>query len=394
VEVLVEMSEGYSKIKSITLENFMGYEKGTVVFDDSGILNFKGYNGAGKSAFLTGLAVTLMNLYPNKQVNYIRHGEKYFRVIVAFDDGVTIVRDKYSTGQSLYEMYRNDKLIFTTKAGDKLTKVNDVPESIKNYLGLVSTDIGFLNYQVRRDPLWLIDTKGSENYASLHEILKSEEISRANALINSDRNTLNDSIVRVEAERNSLKNELDSVLGVGEELLARLYERETFVQGLLARGRDIEKLGAVIDGVCSEKVLPEIGEVELGRLEVLGRVAEGYRKVESSRVFSVEVGKVDTKRYEELDRIELSMVGVKNCLEGSGGYFGAEIGTIGGCDSEEDLIKIARIAQEYQKAYKELQGIRSEEHDLETEKNALVEEAESDGMKFAVCDNCGTLLMI
>ena len=52
-----------------------------------------------------------MNLYPNKQAGYITHGKEYFRIIVAFDDSVVIVRDKYKNGQSLYEMYKGKQLI-------------------------------------------------------------------------------------------------------------------------------------------------------------------------------------------------------------------------------------------------------------------------------------------
>ena len=97
------MSE-YSKLKSIELQNFMGFIKAKATFDESGSLNLKGYNSSGKSAFLTACAVAMMNAFPNKQAKYIHHGMEYFRIVLCFNDGVVIVRDKYKNGQSLYEM--------------------------------------------------------------------------------------------------------------------------------------------------------------------------------------------------------------------------------------------------------------------------------------------------
>ena len=385
--------EGYSKIKSITIVNFMGYEKGTVVFDDTGILNFKGYNGAGKSAFLTGLAVCLMNLYPQKQVNYIRHGEKFFRIIVEFDDDITIVRDKYLTGQSLYEMYRGDKCIFTTKAGDKFSKVTEVPETIRNYLGLIYSEVGYLNYQVRRDPLWLVDTKGSENYASVHEILKSEEISRANALINSDRNALNDTIVRVEAQRNSIKNELDSILDVGEELLARLYERENAVQTLLGQLSLVKSISEELSSYADTRVAPEVDLIEESRLESLDSIISGISEAQNIRVFANDVDTVDYDRLKEAEKLFESVTSYNDALQ-SGMKFSADIERVENPDHESELMGLVKILSDYMSMGKEYKQIKANEVALIKERKSLMEEAEAEGMKFAVCENCGTLMMV
>ena len=160
----------------------MVYSHAMVRFDDDNIINLKGYNSSGKSSLIKAVAVALMDLFPSKQAKLIKHGEEYFRVIVTFDDGVSIVRDKYINGQSLYEMYKDRDLIFTTKVGNRLGKVSGVPEEIQNYLALCKMEVmnyegsPYLNYQSRQDKLWLVETKGSENYASLNEILRTEDI--------------------------------------------------------------------------------------------------------------------------------------------------------------------------------------------------------------------------
>ena len=132
----------YAKIKSIEVFNFMVYKHAKVYYDDSNIINMKGYNNSGKSTMLKALAICFTDMYKRIQTKFIRHGEKYFRIIVEFEDGVSILRDKYITGQSLYEVYKNDECIYTTKAGGKLTKLDGVPQPIQEYLGLCTTSTG------------------------------------------------------------------------------------------------------------------------------------------------------------------------------------------------------------------------------------------------------------
>ena len=97
---------GYSKILFWEVWNFMSIEHGKAEFDEQNIINFKGYNDSGKSAMLTALKVAITNSNPTKQVSFIQDDKEFFRVLIVFDDGITILRDKYLNGQSLYEMYK------------------------------------------------------------------------------------------------------------------------------------------------------------------------------------------------------------------------------------------------------------------------------------------------
>ena len=90
----------YSKISFWEVWNFMSIAHGKAEFDDRNIINFKGYNDSGKSAMLTALKVAITNSNPTKQVSFIQDDKEYFRVLIQFDDGVTILRDKYLNGQS------------------------------------------------------------------------------------------------------------------------------------------------------------------------------------------------------------------------------------------------------------------------------------------------------
>ena len=107
-----------SKLLGWKVQNFMSIADAKVEFDESNIINFKGYNDSGKSAMLTALKVLLTNANPTKQVGFIQDGKDFFRIMAFFDDGVVILRDKYANGQSLMvlaliqEVVLRNRLVF------------------------------------------------------------------------------------------------------------------------------------------------------------------------------------------------------------------------------------------------------------------------------------------
>lgn len=379
----------YSKLKSIELINFMGFAKAKAIFDESGSLNFKGYNSSGKSAFLTACAVAMMNAFPQKQTKYIRHGKDYFRIILSFDDGVVIVRDKYKNGQSLYEMYKGEKKVYTSKVGDKLSRIDAVPEIIENYLGMISTEIGYLNYQVRRDPLWLVETKGSENYYTLNEVLKSVEIAQANALLNADKNALNTDITIVESEYNTLNSQLMGMGSVGEELLGRLYESRDRVNGLWSKYDMLVGIEKVLNELQGTKIAPEVEKVEVERLLGIQRVLKVLEELEGIHYFKGELDTIDVDRFGMLGRVSKvveEMQGVK--------YFDTEVERIEGADKLKELEKLSGFVAQLSEAVREVNSLNSEFQSLEEERDALISEAEKQGIIFTVCSNCGTMLEV
>lgn len=379
----------YSQIKSIEMVNFMGFERCKAYFDESGILNIKGYNGSGKSAFLTGMAVALMNLYPNKQAGYITHGKEYFRIIVAFDDSVVIVRDKYKNGQSLYEMYKGKQLIYSTKVGNKLTKVSQVPEVIEKYLGLVHIGNGYLNYQVRRDPLWLVETKGSENYQDVHETLKAEEIAGANNLINSDSNELSAQITSMESRMNNYIMQLDNYSDVSQDLIVALSEKEVYVQSLLNRYDYIYSIGSTVEELSGVQEVPNIEGIETGKFSLITKLKETADRVTNlpklPEVSQLEIGKLSL-----LSKLKSRLSEVSSM---SDSCFNGDIDCVD-IAKYPNLGKLQKLLKECEDTKKLISELDSAEKGFEEEKLAIIEDATSHGIKFVVCDNCGTLLEV
>lgn len=198
--MVVQASDSFAKIKEYEVWNFMSIKHAKVSFDDRNIINFKGYNDSGKSTMIRALEVCLYNRYPSSQSKFIRDDESYFRVLVTFEDGIQILKDKYSNGKGLYEMYKDSQVIFSTKKDGVLTKITGVPEPIEKYLGLVAYDDIYLNSRSCFEKQLLVETKGKENYNFLNSTLKSEELSVAGTLLNNDKNKLLSEKSRYDAE--------------------------------------------------------------------------------------------------------------------------------------------------------------------------------------------------
>lgn len=216
----------------------MAFVDTTVSFTPSGdhsqgwhsdrILNIKGFNDSGKSALLVATGVCLLNAYARKSKSFIRDGAEFFRVTVSFDDGVQIMRERHRNGLGLYEMSKDGTLVYTTRAGDLLTAVDDIPGPIAEYLGLHPD----LNMRRRTDPMLLVSTSGSENFKFLNDVLKTEELSGAAQDASAAANEMNANIdglqVKLEATQQMLDNywQDDTFLTLVEQDVAQEEELE------------------------------------------------------------------------------------------------------------------------------------------------------------------------
>lgn len=378
----------YSKIKSVEVINFMVYSHAVVNFDDVNIINIKGYNSGGKSTMLKAIAVCLMNMYPKAQTKFIRHGEKFFRIKVSFEDGVTIVKDKYVNGQSLYELYKDDECVFTTKEGNRLTKIDGVPQVIQDYLGLCVVSTGCLNYQVRQDPLWLIETTGSENYNSLNEILKTEEIARANALLNSDKNKVNSEVTGIEASLNETNYALNEVRDYSDALLAALESKEAHCRDLVAMYRDLKSLMGITTSLSDIKDIPDVEKINSTQLEGINAIYKTATSI-GNIVEYPEMDKLDASRLSAITAISNGVEKVKNTSD---------------VDTPEvtvvDVSKLANLSEmiatisNLKKVDEAITKCDSARESVKVNLDKIVAKARKQGIIFVECDNCGTYIEV
>ena len=421
LETEKEVKTLYSKVTTIEVINFMRFNHEVASFDKRNILNIKGTNGMGKSAFLKAVGVCLMNVYPQSQVNFIQYGKDYYRIVVSFDDGVSILRDKYINGQSLYEMYKDGELVFSTKVGNKLTRVSDVPDIIKNYLGLIeigNLGTGYLNFQTRKEPLWLAETSGSENYTSLNEVLKSGEISRASALINSDKNELNSSITELEQDKQAVEMNLLTAKQYTPELLNELRNRDNIARKLMDKVSDLNELEELakeieslvltpeVENIATEKYseilsissllleigtipdLPELSKLDIEKMHTIEDLGKVSREIDSLIVSPI-VPLVEDSKAQVLSEL----LGICQDIQRLPDIVDYDI-TLMDSERLKDLQGIIQSAIDAKEARKKDSDVKEKLITTSSELSSVVKEASKHGMKFIKCNNCGSYMRV
>jgi len=260
VRTIEEASSVYAKVVYWEVWNFMSIKHARVDFDENNIVNLKGYNDSGKSALLRALDVLLFDIKPNQQVNFIMDGEEYFRIVCYFADGVTILRDKYFNGQSLYEMYKGSDLLYSTKNGKVLTKVQGVPDPIKSYLGLVYYDDVIVNSRSCFEKQLGVQSTGSENYKMFNTTLRSEEIYVASNTLNNDKNALGAKITQTANDLNYLTSTVAEGANLTAELVDWLKSSDEVCDCLTEQ---TENLKVCMNLSCSVSSIVELPEIEL-----------------------------------------------------------------------------------------------------------------------------------
>ena len=381
------MAKGMSKILGLELENFMSIKEAKLVFDETNILNLKGYNDSGKSAITRALDVLLFDSYKRAQKNFITHGEHYFRIKLHFDDGVTIVRDKYLNGSSLYEMYSEGQLVFSTKVGNTLTQVKDVPLEIREYLAMTETSEGnYLNSQSIYDKQFLIQTTGSENVELLNGVLKLKETGLATTAIKNDINQLSSSINGLLADIESIKISLERYEDLDKGfilLLSDLDSKYDEVERKYNQLIDVENL--LSDMVELPLGIPDLPLIDGSLYSSLLGVASSVEELAKIK----DIPTVDVISYNSYLEL-LKLAELQNSYKNVNTYI-----------LDIPIIDFGRLntLKILGNSFKELADIsntisslteRSEE--LENESLQIQEYARENGISISKCDNCGALV--
>lgn len=280
----------YSKIVNVEVWNFMAIEHGIVEFDERGIINLKGYNDSGKSAILRAVDVLMYNITPNKQVEFIQDDKDYFRVIMRFEDGVLILRDKYINGQSLYEMYKGNDLIFTTKSGKTLTKVSEVPQPIQDYLGLLSFESMRFNSRSCFEKQIGVETTGSENYKAFNTVLKSEELTSASQMINNDKNKLISDMNNLESDLTAAKDLSATGGKLTSEMIEYLKMRDYEVDTLEKQGDNLNNIKSISSNLDAIHLFPKLGQIDRSRLDSVVGISQLNSALGSIKTYKPLIG--------------------------------------------------------------------------------------------------------
>ena len=375
---------GYSKILFWEVWNFMSIEHGKAEFDERNIINFKGYNDSGKSAMLTALKVAMTNLNPTKQVNFIQDNKDYFRVLIRFDDGVTILRDKYLNGQSLYEMYKDKQLLYSTKSpSGALTKVMEVPKPIADYLGLINYEKEYFNARSCFEKQLGVQTSGSENYKMFNTVLKSEELSVASTLLNNDKNKLLADIDALTDEVRATKN----IIGIGQyltdDMLGYLNEHDEKIDSLETCENTLEEMKGTRKTIEQIPEIPKMEMIDVEDLRLLNDIQTTAAELSNLHI-APEVSQIDYEQLKTLQDIKTYADALKQV------NIAPKVQEI---DVEElnELVGIYNILAQIN----DCEGIITEDEkrlkDLDIQIDELTELSNQMGVKMVKCPDCGRI---
>lgn len=426
----MEELDKHSRLLWWSVENFMSIKEAKVEFDDTNIINFKGFNDSGKSAMLRALEVLLSNKYPTEQAKFIKDGESYFRVMAGFSDGVVLLRDKYISGQSLYCMYKDNKEIFTTKQNGKYIKVTEVPEVIKQYVDFVEYDGTYLNSRSCFDPQLLVETSGSKNFKLLNSVLHSEELSRANQMLNTDKNTLIASRNSKEMEVSVLKEQSQGIPNFTAELIEGLEIADSKLDEVEAGYNLLGNAKAYKSKVESVSLLPELEAVDTSRLDILVNLQgiqtslQGLQDISLPDGFEPIEGTSQLKDLYKLKEVQENLATVEKELSS----VTLELSTLEGEAQLKDIARLKSSAQQLSQvdssldtlpvmgtldleklnevkqllalAYKYMEGqkacdtVESQLLSSEQELQGIMQTLSANNIKAVKCKNCGQLMLV
>lgn len=380
----------YSKIVNVEVWNFMAIEHGIVEFDERGIINLKGYNDSGKSAILRAVDVLMYNITPNKQVEFIQDDKDYFRVIMRFEDGVLILRDKYINGQSLYEMYKGNDLIFTTKSGKTLTKVSEVPQPIQDYLGLLSFESMRFNSRSCFEKQIGVETTGSENYKAFNTVLKSEELTSASQMINNDKNKLISDMNNLESDLTAARDLSATGGKLTSEMIEYLKMRDSEVDILEKQGDNLNNIKSITGNLDAIRLFPKLSQIDRSRLDSVAGISHLSSALDS------------IKTYKPLDEVSASqLVALTELKKSSDALISIctypKVDTSGVSALGERLAyidSITSLLKSLAEADSSLTELKREIEDNNAELASLEAEAKEVSKSLVRCPSCGKIFDI
>lgn len=401
--------DNYSRLKAWNVENFMSIKSGRAEFDETGIINFKGYNDSGKSAMLLALRVLMTNWDAQKHTSFIFDDEDYFRILAEFDDGVMILRDKYLNGQSLYEMYKDGVCIFSTKVNGVLTRVSEVPEPIATYLGLVTFDKTCLNMRATWEKRLGVETSGSENYRMFNIVLCSEEIASASAMLNNDRNKLGTDINAKSMELDIKRK--DYTPGLTKELVDGMQNLDDEITFREARSKALASIGVLTENLQGIEILPHVPSLDTEQLRHLESIQANISKLQDIEIWpelrqlptdqlimlenlrgmcseymgigvAPELQKIDQTRLDNARYIATLMTQVQDY---------DVLPEVPSLEAErlDSLEKLMTLFQDYSELDKQVYELDGRFKNLEVERDSLQDEVVALGGHTITCPSCG-----
>lgn len=371
----------YAKLRTLKLTNFMSIADAEIPI--SAITNICGYNDQGKSAIRTALSVVMYDSDSNDQVKFIKDGTEFFEISCTFEDGVTISKTKKLNGASVWVMKKGEQVAYTNVQGDKVIAVEDVPEPIAQYWGVYADEATgqLLNVRTDRDPHFLTDNSGGENYKILSPLLHSDVLAKASAEIIKDSNVCKNEIDDQTTRYNMYTEMIESKVTPTEEMLNTL---QTAINATIKKKDKQELITNILNAdniVRTTDITPEVSCVDITKLQL----AEQLSITEQATKDCV---------YDEVTVVDLSKLQLlETMLEASNKSIATEstpeVNTVSTAKLDS-LVNLMTAVESVAVLETELQALNEQITVNEQELNSAKQAMSDAG--YRICKNCGSLV--
>ncbi len=369
-----------SRLLAIELVNVMSIAKARLEFDESNILSLCGYNDSGKSAVTRALEIIFYNAYPNDQVKFIKDGEDFLGIGLEFDDGVEINRYKYRNGNSVWEMRKAGKVVYTNRLDNGIAAMSDTPDVIVTYLGVIQDEYTDEKLNVRRntDKLFLINTTGGDNYKILNSVLKSELLAEASKKLNEDKNVRQTELINLSNSLSTLRGELSNIK-VADDVSLLSLEQSIEKLGLSkARTEYIDALRTKKEIIVDFRIYDELPVVDMSNFLAITSLFELRNQTEI--VIPPEAPVIDYSRV-------FALSGIVTLRDSLNVGLPPEVGVVS-MDRCSDILSVGKLFNEWWQVSTDFAAVHKEAEEATRELAKLAAE-----YQFKICSNCNTVVL-
>lgn len=370
----------YKPIRALKLENFMSVACAEIPIGQ--IVSLCGYNDQGKSAVRTALEVLLYDAYATEQARFIKDGTDYFSVSLTFEDNVVISKEKRVDGTSIWTMLQGAKTLYTNARTDgTVVAVEDVPECIATYLGVYYDDNTKqeLNIRKDRDPYFLVDSTGGDNYKLLNPLLHSEALSKASELLLKDSNACKSEYDTATVRLTVIQEQLEQKEIVPTDVLEKLDSSIVQVQQRSVQQEAAESVGRAYTCTQTCKVPPEVELADKHRIEILQQLV--VQKQISEAPMPEEIHTCETARLDMLQQIEATKQQIQPVYDNI---------TVVDANRLKMIEEINITATAYNDMVERAKGYAEQYNLTQEQLKEIAEELTANG--YRVCPNCGNIV--
>lgn len=166
----------YSKIKSLIVKNFRCLGSVEIDFEASPIVALVAENEGGKTSVIKAVESLMYNSNQKESKHFIRNGTTGYSVVMEFEDGYVVERER-TESKNIYRLKKNGMVLSETLKLDN----GEIPPTIKEMMGVLrDEDTGeLLNIRTYEDLLLFVLSKDSDNYKTMYNALKVENLTKA-----------------------------------------------------------------------------------------------------------------------------------------------------------------------------------------------------------------------